>query len=112
MGTHLCDESGYEALVDLDKGAGEVHGLSLRQGDGFDQPHGIFVGDVDIGCAAETLGLHPGDEVLTVNGVDVTTSSLDCTPSALLVVPTNMLLTAPLMAQMCLQSSALSRLSS
>ena len=50
--------------------------MFLRQGDGFDRDTGIFVSRLEMGSAAETMGMHVGDEVIKVNGVDVSQSEI------------------------------------
>ena len=39
---------------------------------------GIFVSRLDMGCAAEAVGLVVGDEIVSVNGVDVTQRDVEC----------------------------------
>eukprot|EP00041_Stephanoeca_diplocostata_P033292 m.1096249 g.1096249 ORF g.1096249 m.1096249 type:complete len:1347 (+) comp24308_c0_seq1:348-4388(+) len=65
------------SILDLVKAKGETTGIYLRQGDGFDRDSGIFVSRLEMGSAAEMMGLHMGDEVLTVNNVDVTDGEID-----------------------------------
>lgn len=62
---------------DLLKSSFETVGIYFRQGDGFDRAQGIFVSRLEMGCPAETMGLHVGDEVVEVNGINVTNGDIE-----------------------------------
>ena len=72
----LNDGAPAAVTIDLDKKCGDTTGVFLRQGDGFDRDSGIFVSRLEMGSAAETMGMHVGDEVIKVNGVDVTLAEI------------------------------------
>ncbi|GMT11169.1 hypothetical protein PFISCL1PPCAC_2466 [Pristionchus fissidentatus] len=74
-------------------------GISYRSG--FAQP-GIFISRlVDHGIAASTNLLHPHDEILEVNGIDVTEKTLDQVTDIMIANSYNLLLTVR-PAQPCL----------
>lgn len=53
------DEDGSLCTTfDLEKSKGETMGIYLRQGDGFDHIGGIFVSRLEMGSAAEMMGIH------------------------------------------------------
>lgn len=62
---------------DLEKSKQETVGIFFRQGDGFDRDSGIFVSRLEMGCTAEIMGLHVGDEVVEVNDVDVAIGDIE-----------------------------------
>ena len=62
---------------DLEKSKQETVGIFFRQGDGYDRDSGIFVSRLEMGCTAEMMGLHVGDEVVEVNGVDVAMGDIE-----------------------------------
>ena len=72
----LNDGAPAAVTIDLDKSSGDTMGVFLRQGDGFDCPTGIYVSRLEMGSAAEAMGMHVGDEVIKVNGVDVSQAEI------------------------------------
>eukprot|EP00730_Choanoeca_flexa_P001955 TRINITY_DN10855_c0_g1_i2.p1 TRINITY_DN10855_c0_g1~~TRINITY_DN10855_c0_g1_i2.p1 ORF type:complete len:1398 (+),score=298.99 TRINITY_DN10855_c0_g1_i2:193-4194(+) len=78
-GISLHQESADDTttVLALDRLAGETTGIDFQRGDGFDNAGGIFIRRIDMGSAAETMGLHVGDEVLMINDVDVRNRGID-----------------------------------
>eukprot|EP00045_Choanoeca_perplexa_P016271 m.218081 g.218081 ORF g.218081 m.218081 type:complete len:1276 (+) comp17213_c0_seq2:178-4005(+) len=68
---HQETDDNTVTTVTLDRSIGETAGIEFQSGDGFEKLTGTYIHHVDMGSAAEALGLHLGDEVLVINDVDV-----------------------------------------
>ncbi|KAJ8305833.1 hypothetical protein KUTeg_016378, partial [Tegillarca granosa] len=76
--TIVMDNSHLVQTVEIKKRPGQTLGFYIREGNGFDRHDGVFISRIQIGTVAESNGLlHVGDEILTVNNVEVTHMSLD-----------------------------------
>ena len=74
----VMDNSDMVQTVEIFKQPGQTLGFYIREGNGFDRTDGVFISRIQIGTVAETNGLlHIGDEILTVNNVEVGKMSLD-----------------------------------
>ncbi|XP_002739707.1 rho GTPase-activating protein 100F-like [Saccoglossus kowalevskii] len=64
--------------VEIHKIPGETLGIYIMEGDGFDKKDGIFISRLTLGSVCDQNGLlQIGDEILSVNNVDVTRMNLD-----------------------------------
>lgn len=79
-GLQVGEDETTITTIELDRAAGDTVGIYLSQGDGFDKQDGIFVSRVDMGSAAETMGLKVGHEVVAVNDVEVGDKDVLCEP--------------------------------
>lgn len=74
----VMDDSAMVQTVEIFKQPGQTLGFYIREGNGVDRTDGVFISRIQIGTVAETNGLlHIGDEILTVNNVEVGKMSLD-----------------------------------
>ncbi|XP_021378846.1 rho GTPase-activating protein syd-1-like [Mizuhopecten yessoensis] len=72
------DNSYLVQTVEIKKRPGQTLGFYIREGDGIDRQDGVFISRIQMGTVAESNGLlHIGDEILTVNKVEVGHMSLD-----------------------------------
>jgi len=64
--------------VEIIKQPGQTLGFYIREGNGIDRWTGVFISRIAPGSVVAANGvLHVGDEILAVNGVDVTRTRLD-----------------------------------
>ncbi|XP_077981872.1 rho GTPase-activating protein 100F-like [Glandiceps talaboti] len=64
--------------VEIHKIQGETLGIYITEGDGFGKKDGIFISRLALGSVCDQNGLlQVGDEILSVNNVDVTRMNLD-----------------------------------
>ena len=74
----VMDDAAMVQTVEIFKQPGQTLGFYIREGNGIDRTEGVFISRIQIGTVAETNGLlHIGDEILTVNNVEVGRMSLD-----------------------------------
>ena len=74
------DDSGSFVIrtVEIKRIPGKSLGFFIRKGDGWFKKEGTFVSRVNLGSLVETQGLlNMGDEILKVNGVDITKMPLE-----------------------------------
>jgi hypothetical protein len=64
--------------VEIFKRPGQTLGFYIREGNGQDRQEGVFISRIQVGTVAESNGLlHIGDEIVSVNNVEVGKMSLD-----------------------------------
>ena len=74
----VMDDAAMVQTVEIFKQPGQTLGFYMREGNGVDRTDGVFISRIQMGTVAETNGLlHIGDEILTVNNVEVGRMSLD-----------------------------------
>lgn len=74
----MADKTANVKTVEVTKRPGQGLGLYLREGDGFDRGDGVFVSRLLPGSVTEQSGLlQVGDEILTVNSMDVANRRLE-----------------------------------
>lgn len=74
----VMDDSSVLQTVEILKRPGQTLGFYIREGNGFDRQDGVFISRIQVGTVADTNGLlHVGDEILTINNVEVRHMSLD-----------------------------------
>lgn len=74
----VMDDAAMVQTVEIFKQPGQTLGFYIREGNGIDRTDGVFISRIQMGTVAETNGLlHIGDEILTVNNVEVGKMSLD-----------------------------------
>ncbi|XP_052256357.1 rho GTPase-activating protein SYDE2-like [Dreissena polymorpha] len=72
------ENSSVIQTVEIFKNPGQTLGFYIREGNGFDRQEGVFISRIQAGTVAESNGLlHIGDEILSVNSVEVSRMSLD-----------------------------------
>ena len=71
-------QDGTLQTVEIIKQPGQTLGFYIREGNGFSRWTGVFISRIAPGSVVAANGvLHVGDEILSVNGVDVTHTRLD-----------------------------------
>jgi len=71
-------QDGTLQTVEIIKQPGQTLGFYIREGNGFNRWTGVFISRIAPGSVVAANGvLHVGDEILSVNGVDVTHTRLD-----------------------------------
>jgi hypothetical protein len=74
----IVDDDTVIQTVEVLKRPGQSLGFYIREGNGLDRPDGVIISRIAPGSVVENNGLlRVGDEILTVNAVDVTHTSLD-----------------------------------
>ena len=74
----IVDDDYLIQTVEILKRPGQTLGFYIREGNGMDRGDGVFISRIASGSVVENNGLlRVGDEILTVNSVDVTRTSLD-----------------------------------
>lgn len=74
----VLEDSSVMQTVEIIKRPGQTLGFYIREGNGVERQDGVFISRIQIGTVAESNGLlHVGDEILTVNSVQVSKMSLD-----------------------------------
>lgn len=72
------DNSSVIQTVEIFKRPGQTLGFYIREGNGQDRQEGVFISRIQAGTVAESNGLlHIGDEIMSVNSVEVGKMSLD-----------------------------------
>ncbi|GFR58738.1 rho GTPase-activating protein 100F-like [Elysia marginata] len=72
------DDSFVVETVEIIKRPGQTLGFYIREGNGYDRSDGVFISRIQMGTVAQSNGLlHVGDEIVTVNNVQVGNMSLD-----------------------------------
>ncbi len=75
---HIMDDDTVMQTVEILKNPGQTLGFYIREGNGMDRGEGVFISRIAQGSVVENNGLlRVGDEIVTVNSVDVTRTSLD-----------------------------------
>ncbi len=74
----IVDDETVIQTVEVLKRPGQTLGFYIREGNGINRNDGVFISRIAPGSVVENNGLlRVGDEILTVNSVDVTHTSLD-----------------------------------
>ena len=74
----IVDDDTVIQTVEILKNPGQTLGFYIREGNGMDRNEGVFISRIAQGSVVENNGLlRVGDEIVTVNSVDVTRTSLD-----------------------------------
>ncbi len=74
----IVDDDTVIQTVEILKNPGQTLGFYIREGNGSDRGEGVFISRIAQGSVVENNGLlRVGDEIVTVNSVDVTRTSLD-----------------------------------
>lgn len=72
------ENSSVIQTVEILKNPGQTLGFYIREGNGVDRSEGVFISRIQAGTVAESNGLlHIGDEILSINSVEVSKMSLD-----------------------------------
>lgn len=72
------ENSSVIQTVEIFKRPGQTLGFYIREGNGQDRQEGVFISRIQAGTVAESNGLlHIGDEIMSVNSVEVGKMSLD-----------------------------------
>ncbi|XP_066298326.1 rho GTPase-activating protein syd-1-like isoform X1 [Branchiostoma lanceolatum] len=88
----IADGTALVRTVELTRAPGEMLGFYIRQGNGLDRDHGIFVSRIMAGSLVDRYGLlRIGDEILTVNSVDVSYMKL-AEVVAIMQIPTRLVM--------------------
>ncbi|ELU03332.1 hypothetical protein CAPTEDRAFT_214764 [Capitella teleta] len=101
----VVDEDTVMHTVEILKRPGQSLGFYIREGNGIERGEGVFISRIASGSVVENNGLlRVGDEIVSVNSVDVTNMSLDDVV-ILMSIPKRLVLTIRTHRNCCKNSS-------